>query len=161
MTLTHGALADAAKLLHNAAATRLNAVWSVVASDGIYTVTSASATTPTETGHTIQADLQTLAVERVGDAALDHALLQNYPNPFNPSTTIEYTVPRRTPVRIQVFDVYGSLVTTLVDTQAEPGLYRVLWNGRTGNGRNAPTGSYVLMMTTGTQSQSRVMSLIQ
>jgi len=58
-------------------------------------------------------------------------LQQNYPNPFNPSTTIRYTVPagNRQAVSVQVFDLLGRLVTTLVDEKKEAGFHEVRFDG--------------------------------
>ena len=56
---------------------------------------------------------------------------QNVPNPFNSSTSIAYTVPNRTHVRLRVFNVLGQLVTTLVDQEQPPGSYTAAWNAGT------------------------------
>ena len=57
---------------------------------------------------------------------LDRFLLsQNFPNPFNPTTTIEYHVASPSPVEINVYDVLGEEVSTLVEGQSNPGTYRV------------------------------------
>lgn len=53
---------------------------------------------------------------------------QNYPNPFNPSTTISYSVAKREHVNISVFSIDGRLVTTLVNSEVEPGNYSVSFN---------------------------------
>ncbi len=55
------------------------------------------------------------------------ALLPAYPNPFSESTTIEYTMPEAGHVRVEVFDVLGRLVTTLVDTPMPAGLHHLDW----------------------------------
>lgn len=68
-------------------------------------------------------------------------LSQNYPNPFNPATTIEYQLPAVSKIRLDVYNITGSLVTTLVDeTQAE-GFYSVVFNGT-----NYPSGVYFYRM---------------
>lgn len=55
-------------------------------------------------------------------------LSQNYPNPFNPSTIIEYSIPKESHVKIDVFNSLGQKVTTLVDANQNSGNYQVTWN---------------------------------
>ena len=57
------------------------------------------------------------------------ALLQNYPNPFNPTTTISYQLIANSFVTLEVFDVLGRKVTTLVDATRTPGAHLVRWDG--------------------------------
>ena len=70
-------------------------------------------------------------------------LAQNYPNPFNPVTTIEYSVPSRTDVTIEIFNVLGQKVRTLVDEARSAGSYRIEWNGNNEFGRPVSTGVYL------------------
>jgi len=56
------------------------------------------------------------------------ALQQNHPNPFNPTTDLSYSLPREGHVRLDVFNVLGRLVATLVDEQQGPGYYVVTWD---------------------------------
>jgi hypothetical protein len=56
------------------------------------------------------------------------SLSQNYPNPFNAATTIEYALPRTAAVRLEVFDILGQRVATLVDGPQLAGFHRVAWN---------------------------------
>jgi len=74
--------------------------------------------------------------------AKDFSLDQNYPNPFNPSTTIRFNVGKRAKVSVALFDVTGKEVTTLVNDSKEAGSYDVKWNGTTGNGARAASGTY-------------------
>jgi len=55
-------------------------------------------------------------------------LMQNYPNPFNPLTRIKYAVPRPTHVRVEIYNVLGQRVRTLVDEEKLPGYYVIDFN---------------------------------
>jgi hypothetical protein len=85
-------------------------------------------------------------------------VLQNYPNPFADETTIEYSIVDEGDVSLDVFDALGQLVVTLAAGHHEPATYTVAWNGRSGNGREVPTGVYVIRLSTG-QGTSAVRAL--
>ncbi len=70
-----------------------------------------------------------LGIRQHGSPVRDFILAQNYPNPFNPATTISYELPRRSTVTLNVFDMLGRLVATLVDGMQEPGRHQVLFDG--------------------------------
>jgi hypothetical protein len=72
---------------------------------------------------------------------------RNYPNPFNPSTTISYSVPELSHVRIDIYDVLGRLIAVLLDKNIGPGAANVTWNGRDKNNREVGTGVYFCRMT--------------
>lgn len=55
-------------------------------------------------------------------------LSQNYPNPFNPATTIHYDIPKAGHVKLQIFDISGRLIETLVDEYKTAGSYSHIWN---------------------------------
>jgi len=67
--------------------------------------------------------------------------LYNYPNPFNPSTTICFDLPRRSQVKIKIYNIAGQEIRTLVDGNYHAGSYQAAWDGR--NGINRPAGSGV------------------
>jgi len=71
-------------------------------------------------------------------------LAGNYPNPFNPRTTIRYALPRRTDVELQVYDVGGRLVFTLVNESRNAGRHSVVFDG-TGQA----SGTYIVRMKAG------------
>ena len=74
------------------------------------------------------------------------ALHQNYPNPFNPSTTIRFDLPKAADVRIAVYDLLGREVVRLVDKQMEAGYHRIMWDGKTNQGRPVSTGLYIVLL---------------
>jgi hypothetical protein len=66
-----------------------------------------------------------------------------YPNPFNPSTTLSYQLPQDAAVRLEVYDLIGRKVRSLVDESKSAGYYRVVWNGRDETGRDVASGVYL------------------
>ena len=75
------------------------------------------------------------------------ALGQNYPNPFNPSTLIPYQLATPSPVRLEVFNILGQRVATLVDGQQGAGAYVARWDGTDAAGRAAASGVYFYRLT--------------
>jgi hypothetical protein len=69
-------------------------------------------------------------------------LHQNYPNPFNPSTNIAFYLPKRTHVRLGIFDVRGALVRTLLNDVQGVGKHIAHWNGINGAGAPVASGVY-------------------
>jgi photosystem II stability/assembly factor-like uncharacterized protein len=80
------------------------------------------------------------------------SLRQNYPNPFNPTTTLAYDLPEKANVRLQVYDVLGQLVRTVVDAPQEPGEYEAVWDGLSFSGNHASSGVYFYRLDARTES---------
>lgn len=80
----------------------------------------------------------------VGDEPVSHAtsLALARPNPFHASTVIPFTLSRVTRVRLEVVDVAGRVVQTLVDGAMEPGAHSAVWRGSGTGGRRLPPGVY-------------------
>lgn len=84
------------------------------------------------------------------------ALHGNYPNPFNPSTTIRYELPQATNVRLEVFDVLGRRVATVVDTHQPAGVHEALFAAG-----DLGSGIYLCRMKTGNFTATRRMMLVK
>lgn len=89
------------------------------------------------------------------------ALDQNAPNPFNPNTTIAFSLPRQGAVTLQVFDVRGRLVRTLVDESRGAGEHRVVWDGTDDGGRAAASGVYLYRLNADGQVLQNKMTLVK
>lgn len=76
-------------------------------------------------------------------------LHQNYPNPFNPSTKISFDVPVTTEVKLEVFNVQGQKVTTLVNQSVSAGRHTVAFAAVSVPGASLPSGAYFARMTAG------------
>jgi hypothetical protein len=65
-----------------------------------------------------------------------------YPNPANPTATISYAVPVDSRVTVEIFDIQGRKVTTLLDEFVPAGYHNIVWNGRAASGKAVATGVY-------------------
>ncbi len=92
----------------------------------------------------------------------EFALLQNYPNPFNPETTIRYNLVETATVKLEIFDLLGRKVATLVDNEVQnAGFYTARWNGRNQIGTKVASGVYVYRIKAGKKTVSRKMLLLK
>jgi hypothetical protein len=107
-------------------------------------------------GTTLLFETESIEVETPG-----LSLGQNYPNPFNPSTTIDYYLPEKSHVLLEVFDVSGRLVARLVDETVEPGRHDIEWNGLDRSGKEAGSGVYFYRLKAGKKTISRKMVLLR
>jgi hypothetical protein len=83
-------------------------------------------------------------------------LSQNYPNPFNPNTTINYSLPKQSNVKIKVYNILGKEILTLVNENKPQGNYSVEFNAN-----NLSSGVYFYILSTGQFTQVKKMILIK
>ncbi|MFC1606671.1 T9SS type A sorting domain-containing protein [Candidatus Latescibacterota bacterium] len=86
----------------------------------------------------------------------EFAISQNYPNPFNPTTTIEYTLPSNSPVRLVVYSVSGQQVAELVNGVIYAGMHSVTWNAG-----SMPSGIYFYVLESAGLKETRKMLLMK
>ncbi len=86
---------------------------------------------------------------------------QSYPNPFTPSTTIRYTLPRRSHVRLAVYDVAGREVTVLEDGVLLGGPHQVSWNGTDESGTPLAAGMYFVRLDAGDDTRTSKVMLVK
>ncbi len=108
-------------------------------------------------------DLGSIAGVTIGNDVLpnQYALYKNYPNPFNPSTTITYSIAKPENVRIEVYNIVGAKVATLVNQAQTPGVHSLVWNSRNDFGMPVASGIYLLKMQAGHFSQAQKMLLVK
>ena len=81
------------------------------------------------------------------DALEDFVLLDNYPNPFNSQTVIPFQLKNSADVKIEIFDVKGRLVDTLINESKAAGAYSLVWQGRDFSGQEVASGVYSVRLT--------------
>ncbi|MBO6574227.1 MAG: T9SS type A sorting domain-containing protein [Rhodothermales bacterium] len=97
------------------------------------------------------------SIETIGDELPQRVeLSQNFPNPFNPTTSFEYSLTKTADVQVQVFDVLGRVVATLVDGVQQPATYRLSFDAS-----SLASGTYIYRLTTPTQTLTRTMVLLK
>ncbi len=84
------------------------------------------------------------------------SLTQNYPNPFNPRTAIKYSLDKKSHVKLQIFDITGSLVETLVNGNNQAGIHSVSWDAS-----NFASGIYFYQIIANGQSITKKMTLLK
>jgi hypothetical protein len=72
----------------------------------------------------------------------EYELFNNYPNPFNPSTTIKYSVPKNSNIKVRIYNMMGQLIKTLVNESKSPGNYEVQWYGKNEENLSVASGIY-------------------
>ncbi|GEM_PF-3059247 len=85
-----------------------------------------------------------------------YVLMQNYPNPFNPSTTIKFSLPRRDVVKLQIYNLLGSEVATLIDGELNEGVHTINFNAT-----GLASGIYFYQLSSPTFSETKSMLLIK
>lgn len=90
-------------------------------------------------------------------------LEQNYPNPFNPSTTIQFSIPEQSFVRLDIFNALGEKITTLVSEELNAGNYKYEWKADNLPDSKAglPSGIYLYRIQTSSFAESKKMILIK
>jgi hypothetical protein len=88
-------------------------------------------------------------------------LFENYPNPFNPTTTLRFNLPAATNASLQVFNIKGQLVNTLVNGTLDSGTHSVVWNGTDSSNRSVASGVYYFRLSTPMGTQSKKMLLMK
>ena len=103
-------------------------------------------------------ELTSVSNEEIGDADIPNSasLDQNYPNPFNPSTNISFSIPNASQVDLEVFDVLGRRVASLVDNKLQAGSHTIRFDAS-----KLSSGIYLYRLSTNETSISRKMTLIK
>ena len=90
------------------------------------------------------------------------ALHQNYPNPFNPSTQISFDVPEGSElVRLNIYNILGKKVSTLLNNVVNPGRHKVEWNAKDNEGNPVASGIYFYELSSSSFTARKKMLLIR
>ncbi len=91
----------------------------------------------------------------------EYSLSQNYPNPFNPETSIDFALPEAGKVELEIYNVLGQRVNSLVDEQMPAGYHTVTWDGTDSRGVKVASGVYFYRLSAGKFNAYRKMLLVK
>ena len=92
---------------------------------------------------------------------LEFALGQNYPNPFNPTTKIQYALAKDEFVSVNIYDLMGRNIKSLINIGQTAGYYEINWNATNNNGEVVPAGMYFYMIRAGEFTSTKKMVLLK
>jgi hypothetical protein len=96
------------------------------------------------------------------DMPASYSLSQNYPNPFNPSTTIQFAIPLQSTVNLDIYNMLGQKVATLIHGEEySTGIYNVVWNGLDSTGKSVSSGMYIYRINAGEYQATKSMMLLK
>ncbi len=99
--------------------------------------------------------------DQINSVITKNDLFPNYPNPFNPETTIAFSLLNHQFVKLEVFDIRGQKVTSLIQSSMDAGIHKVVWNGTDSSGKKTATGIYYSKLCIGKQTFIRKMLLLK
>ena len=91
----------------------------------------------------------------------DFKLEQNYPNPFNPQTRILFSLPSSCRIQINVYDLRGMKVATIIQGFLEKVIHSTIWTGKDDSGKAVSSGTYFYRLTAGDYVETRRMTLVR
>ncbi|MBW6515047.1 MAG: T9SS type A sorting domain-containing protein [Candidatus Cloacimonetes bacterium] len=114
-------------------------------------------------GESDPSEMVEVYVTSVGEDTITYhtRLNRNYPNPFNPETTISFFIAEPGYTKIEVFNLTGQKITTLVDSFLEAGEHSIIWDGRNYNSEIVSSGIYMYRMIQGNYSTTKKMLLMK
>jgi hypothetical protein len=155
----------------NTTITNSNGLYSLSVPVGIYSVSCSATGYATNTINNVNVIANqnvtvnfTMAVSSNEDdlvPASVTALNGNYPNPFNPETSISYSIKEAGDVRLEVFNLKGQKVRSLVNAKQNSGNYRVVFDARDDKGQPLSSGIYLYRLSTGSYVSTRKMMLME
>jgi len=88
-------------------------------------------------------------------------LSQNYPNPFNPETTISFDMPIEEHISLEIYNIIGQKVKTLVNENLVPGRYILKWNGTDQYNKPVSSGIYFYKLKSASFTATKKMTLMK
>jgi len=113
------------------------------------------------TEHGARIEISELFSSSTGTLPEYYSLSQNYPNPFNPVTNIDFTLQRSNQVTLEVYNIMGQQVKTLLNDYREAGSYSIQWDGTDNDDNRVASGMYLYRLSSGDYTESKKMMLVK
>ena len=84
-----------------------------------------------------------------------YALRNPFPNPFNPITKIQFDLPEKGYIRLNIFDINGKLIKTLTNQEYKQGRFKISWNAKNDNGQDVSSGMYFIRLVSENYSSTK------
>ena len=99
----------------------------------------------------------------VGDNVIPSGtvLNANFPNPFNPETSIKFAIASESQVQVEIYNLAGQKVKTLINERMNPGIYCYVWNGKDDSDKSVTSGVYFYKMKAGNYTSTKKMILLK
>ena len=131
----------------------ITGTWMISASDEEFVINSSN-------NFGLSIDATQLSIDRVGIPTV-FALHQNYPNPFNPTTRIQYDIPNAEYVSINIFNLMGNKVKSLLRSKQNAGYKSIIWDATNDLGQAVSAGMYIYTIQAGEFRQTKKMLLLK
>ena len=116
-----------------------------------------------KSSHIVNIIGESMSVNRANELLPDtFNLSQNFPNPFNPNTSIQFTLGTGEMVSLNIFDIQGRLVNSLINSNYyNSGTYNLIWNGKNSMGIQVPSGMYFYKLVSKNYTLTKKMILMK
>jgi hypothetical protein len=109
----------------------------------------------------ISDDVNEFLLHKISAIPNEFSLNQNFPNPFNPTTTIRYSLPQTSDVKLTIYNLNGQKVSSWVYNKMSPGNYSTDWDGTNFGGHPVSSGVYLYSLETESFSAMKKMILMK
>jgi len=95
------------------------------------------------------------------DLPKNFGLAQNYPNPFNGQTNIEFRISTQSNVKLEIFNILGQKIKTLIEEEKSPGYFTISWDGKNNLGDSMNSGIYFIKLSTDKFGETKKIMLLK